>query len=64
MLGLVAFSYQGVFFVAGTDTLAGFGPAEGQGQKDFIIPLAPIVGGLVIGLGALLLASQGRAPDW
>jgi hypothetical protein len=60
VLGILAFSYQGVIWVTSQEQVAKIGPVEIQREKDHAIPLAPIVGGLAIGAGALLLLSGRR----
>ena len=59
-LGVAAFSYQGVIWVTGREEVARIGPIEVQRTKEFPIPLAPILGGLAIAGGILLMAAGAK----
>jgi hypothetical protein len=55
IVGIVALSYQGVIWVTGTERVAKIGPVEINQEKSYPIPVVPIVGGVAVVAGALLL---------
>jgi hypothetical protein len=61
VLGVLAFTYQGVIWVTTREQVAKIGPIEVNAERDRAIPLAPIIGGVAIGAGALLMLSGRRA---
>jgi len=60
IVGIVALSYQGVIWVTGTERVAKIGPVEINQEKSYPIPVVPIVGGVAVVAGALLLL-RGRS---
>lgn len=60
VLGIAAWSYQGVVWVRGKEKVAEIGPVKVEREKDFPIPLAPILGGAALVTGLVLLATRGR----
>ena len=63
VLGILAFGYQGVWWVTTQEQVVKIGPVEVQREKSTPIPLAPILGGVgvVLGLAFLLAGSRERA---
>lgn len=61
ILGIAAFGYQGVVWVTGREQVAQIGPVEINKQKTFAVPLAPILAGVGIVAGIVLLAAGRRA---
>ena len=55
ILGVLALGYQGVAWVTTRDTVAKVGPVEVQADRQHAIPLAPILSGLALGGGIILL---------
>jgi hypothetical protein len=60
VLGVIALGYQGVMWVTGTEQVAKIGGVEIYRQKDFAIPLAPIIAGACVAGGVILLAVGAR----
>jgi hypothetical protein len=59
LVGVMAFSYQGVVWITGKETIAKVGPIEVQREKQFPVPLVPIIGCVAVVTG-LLLALRAR----
>ena len=59
-LGIAAFSYQGVLWVRGQEQVAKVGPIEVNRERDYAIPLAPILGGVAIAGGIALTVIGAR----
>ena len=55
IVGIVALSYQGVIWVTGTERVAKIGPVEINQEKSYPVPVLPIVGGVAVVAGALLM---------
>jgi hypothetical protein len=55
ILGVAALGYQGVAWVTTRDTVAKVGPVEVQADRQHAIPLWPILGGVGIVGGAVLM---------
>ena len=55
IVGIVALSYQGVIWVTGTERVAKIGPVEINQEKSYPVPVLPIVGGVAVVAGAVLL---------
>lgn len=55
IVGIVALSYQGVIWVTGTERVAKIGPVEINQEKSYPVPILPIVGGIAVVAGAVLL---------
>jgi len=55
IVGIVALSYQGVIWVTGTERVAKIGPVEVNQEKSYPVPILPIVGGIAVVAGAVLL---------
>jgi hypothetical protein len=58
-LGLVAFVYQGITYTT-QENVIDLGPLQATVEKEKTIPLPPIVGGLALVGGIVLLISGGR----
>lgn len=60
VLGLLAFAYQGVIWVSGTEQVAKIGPVQVFQEKSYPIALAPIlgIGGIAVGTLLLVLGSR------
>ena len=56
--GILAFAYQGVIWVTTKENVARIGPIEIQRERDVPIPIAPIVGGVALAAGVILLATR------
>jgi len=59
-LGIAAWGYQGVIWVRGKERVAEIGPIKVEREKDFPVPMAPIIGGVALVGGILLLATRSR----
>lgn len=59
-LGIAAWSYQGYVWIRGKETVAQVGPVKVERERDFPIPLAPILGGLALLGGIVLLTTRSR----
>jgi hypothetical protein len=55
IVGIVALSYQGVIWVTGTERVAKIGPVEINQERSYPVPVLPIVGGIAVVAGAVLL---------
>jgi len=55
IVGIVALSYQGVVWVTGTERVAKIGPVEINQEKSYPVPVLPIVGGIAVIAGAVVL---------
>jgi len=55
IVGIVALSYQGVVWVTGTERVAKIGPVEINQERSYPIPVLPIVGGVAVVAGAIVL---------
>ena len=55
ILGVAALGYQGVAWVTTRDTIVKAGPVEIQADRQHPVPLAPILGGIGIFAGAVLM---------
>ena len=62
ILGIAAFGYQGVMWVRGQEQVAQVGPVQVTREKDFPIPLAPVIGTVLIVGGILLTMAGTRRP--
>jgi hypothetical protein len=61
ILGVLALGYQGVAWITTRDTVAQVGPVAVQADRQHAIPLAPILSGVAIAAGAVVLvAGAGR----
>ncbi len=62
ILGVIALGYQGVAWVTTRDTVAKVGPVEVQANREHPIPLAPILSGIaLVGGVVLLIVSANRS---
>jgi hypothetical protein len=59
VLGVAALGYQGVAWITTRDTVAQFGPIEVKADREHAIPLAPILSGLALAAGVVLLIVGG-----
>jgi dipeptide/tripeptide permease len=55
IVGIVALSYQGVIWFTGTERVAKIGPVEVNQEKSYPVPILPIVGGIAVVAGAVVL---------
>lgn len=55
LLGIVAFSYQGITYTT-RETVLEVGPLQATAEKEKTIPLPPILGGLALVGGFVLVA--------
>ncbi len=64
ILGVLILGYQGVAYFTTQDTIARIGPVEINGPVDHPVPIAPILSGIALVGGVILLiigASKTRA---
>ena len=54
LLGTVALAYQGITYVT-RETVVDVGPIQVEATRERTIPLPPIIGGVTVGVGAVLL---------
>lgn len=59
VLGIVALAYQGITYTT-REKVLDIGPLEATAEKQKTIPLPPIVGGLALVGGVILVATGGR----
>ncbi len=60
VMGAIALAYQGFSYTT-REKVIDLGPIQATADKEHTIPLPPIVGGLAIAAGAILLLSSRRA---
>ena len=58
-LGVVALAYQGISYTT-TEKVVDIGPLKVEAQKEKTIPLPPILGGVAIAAGVVLLIVGAR----
>jgi hypothetical protein len=61
VLGIVALAYQGITYTT-REKVLDIGPVEATAEKQKTIPLPPIVGGLALVGGVILVATAARKP--
>ena len=61
VLGVVTFAYQGITYTT-REKIIDLGPVEATVEKKETIPLPPILGGLALVGGIVLLVVGGRKP--
>jgi hypothetical protein len=59
IIGIIAFAYQGITFTT-TEKAVDLGPIQITAEKTHTFPLPPVVGGIALVGGILLLVSSGR----
>jgi uncharacterized membrane protein HdeD (DUF308 family) len=59
VLGIVALAYQGITYTT-REKVLDIGPVEATAEKQKTIPLPPIVGGLALVSGVILVATAAR----
>jgi hypothetical protein len=59
VLGIVSLAYQGITYTT-REKVLDIGPLEATAEKEKTIPLPPIVGGLALVGGVILVATAGR----
>lgn len=59
VLGIVAFAYQGITYTT-TEKAIDLGPIQVTAEKTHTIPLPPILGGIALVGGILLLFTGGK----
>lgn len=57
--GLAALAYQGITYTS-RETVIDIGPVHATADRDKTIPLPPIVGGVAVAAGVLLLIAGAR----
>jgi hypothetical protein len=58
IVGVLAFGYQGVAYITTRDTVAQAGPFSVQADREHAIPLWPIVSGVCLVGGVILMATS------
>ena len=56
ILGVLAFGYQGIAYITTRDTVAQAGPFSIQADREHAVPLWPIVSGVCLFGGVILMA--------
>jgi hypothetical protein len=61
VLGVVALAYQGISYTT-TEKVVAIGPLQVEAKKEKTIPLPPVLGGVAVAAGVVLLivAARGR----
>ena len=61
VLGVIALAYQGISYTT-TEKVVDIGPLKVEAQKEKTIPLPPVLGGVAVAAGVVLLivGSRGR----
>ena len=59
ILGLIAFAYHGITYTTHEKVLQ-FGPIEATQKKEKTIPLPPLLGGVSLAAGIVLVVTGGR----
>lgn len=59
VLGIVAFAYQGISYTT-TEKAVDLGPIQINAEKRHTLPLPPIVGGIALVGGIVLLITSGK----
>jgi len=59
VVGLIGFAYQGITYTT-REKVVDLGPLEATAEKEKTIPLPPLVGGLALAGGVLLVALGNR----
>jgi hypothetical protein len=59
VLGLAALAYQGITYTS-RETVIDIGPVHATADRDKTIPLPPVVGGVAVAGGVLLLIAGSR----
>lgn len=59
VVGLAALAYQGITYTS-RETVIDIGPVHATADRDKTIPLPPIVGGVAVAAGVLLLIAGAR----
>ena len=60
ILGIVAFTYQGITYTT-REKILDIGPIEATAEKKKTIPLSPLLGGLALVGGIVLVAAARRS---
>ncbi len=61
IVGVLAFCYQGVVYVTTRDTVAQAGPFSIQAERTHALPVWPVVTGVCLLGGAILMAADAYA---
>lgn len=59
VLGVVALAYQGISFTT-TENVVDLGPLKVEAKKERTIPLPPVLGGVAVAAGVVLLIVGAR----
>ena len=59
VLGVIALAYQGISYTT-SEKVVDIGPLKVDAQKEKTIPLPPIVGGVAVAAGVILLIAGAR----
>ena len=61
VIGIVAFAYQGFSYTT-TEKAIDLGPIQVTAEKTHTFPIPPVVGGIALVGGILLLLTSGKKP--
>jgi uncharacterized membrane protein len=59
VLGVVALAYQGISYTT-TEKIVDIGPLKVEAKKEKTIPLPPVLGGVAVAAGVVLLIAGAR----
>jgi hypothetical protein len=59
VLGVVALAYQGISYTT-TENVVDLGPLKVEAKKEKTIPLPPVLGGVAVAAGVVLLIAGAR----
>ena len=59
VLGVVALAYQGISYTT-TEKVVDLGPLKVEAKKEKTIPLPPVLGGVAVAAGVVLLVAGAR----
>lgn len=59
VVGIIALAYQGITYTT-KEKVVNIGPLEATAKKEHSIPLSPILGGLSLVVGVILVLAGGR----
>ena len=60
VLGVIALAYQGISYTT-TEKVVDIGPIKVESKKEKTIPLPPILGGVAVAAGVVLLIAGARS---
>jgi hypothetical protein len=59
VLGAIALAYQGITYTT-TEKVVDIGPLKVEAQREKTIPLPPVIGGVAVAAGVILLLAGAR----